>query len=131
MRFWASNRGYSCAVSLVMTVALLFLGSLPTGAQVLEATVRDSIAVRERICDRLLKDIPLAPADRVKARAAIADADRAQWALFPIKTQEQWDALIVLGDRRDAVLRTLIAADSDRVKFNARAAAFRPRPNWP
>ena len=131
MRFMGSARGVSCAVSPIATVAFLLLGSLHVVAQVPQATVRDSVGVRERIFDRLLKDIPLTPPDRMKARTAIAETDRAQWALFPINSQEQWDALIVAGDRRDALLRTLIAADSDRVKFNARAAAFRPRPNWP
>lgn len=131
MKCMANGYGVCRTVSPFVIVAFLLLGSLRAEAQVPQATVRDSVGVRERIFERLLKDIPLTPPNSLKARVAIADADREQWMLFPIKTQEQWDALIILGDRRDAVLRTLIAADSDRVKFNARAAAFRPRPNWP
>lgn len=91
------------------------------------ASVADSLQVRRRIADQLFRGIHLSPGQHRAAERAIAETQRAQAALLPIGSREEYWRLVALQRTRDSLLLSLLVDSADRVRFQRQAAEMSPR----
>jgi hypothetical protein len=114
--------------SALGVVVLLATATTHAGAQLVRAAgPADSVRVWRVIFDRLFDGIALTPEAEANARRVIRDTDVKQAALLPITEDAGWGELIALQDRRDSVLKAMLASDADRSRFERNAAPMRPR----
>jgi hypothetical protein len=108
-------------------VILVLVVTSSASAQSTRATMRDSSDVSARTYERLFLEIALPRDERARAFEVIKRAFVSRQALYPIDSQEEWNKLIGIQNRRDSLLLALVEKSGDRKKLEERLEADRPR----